>query len=513
MGEGIQLAFEHFQAGDFQQAEDTCKDILKVQPDDADALHLLGIIYYQLNNYDVAIQYIRKALQFSPSDPDAYYDLGNALHEKGELDEAITYYQKALHFDPNFIEAYNNLGFALQDKGQLDEAITCYQKALQLNPNYTQAYNNLGYAFYLKQGQLDEAITCYQKALQLNPNYAEAYNNLGLALQEKGQLDEAITCYQKAIQHYPNFAEAHWNMALALLLSGNFKQGWEKFEWRWECISSKRTFSQLLWNGSNIAGGTILLHAEQGFGDTIQFIRYAPLVAQHGAKVIVECQEELTSLIKNVEGVQQVIAYGERLPDFDIHCPLLSLPLVFGTTLESIPSKIPYITVDSMLVQKWGEKVQHDNSKLRIGLAWDVAHREDKLHLRSCPLELFSPITQFDDITFYSLQKAAAAEQVKNPPKDMKLIDYTEEINDFSDTAAFIENLDLVISVDTAVVHLAGALGKSVWTLVPFVPDWRWMLKREDSPWYPTMRLFRQPSPGNWDAVIVRLLEELKHKF
>jgi len=510
INKAISLAFEYFQTGNLQKAEEICKEVLELQPNNADALHLLGLLYYQLKNYDVAIQHIRKALQISPADPDAYYNLGNAFFEKGQIDEVITCYQRALQLDPGFVEAYHNLGNALAEKGQLDEAITCYQKALQLNPNYAEAYNNLGYALYLKQGQLDEAITCYQKALQLKPDYAEAYNNLGLAIQEKGQLDEAITCYQKAIQIDPNCIEAHWNMALALLLSGNFKQGWKKFEWRWKLEDNyQRTFSQPLWDGSNITGYTILLHAEQGFGDTIQFIRYAPMVAQRGTKVIIECKKELTSLLHNVEGIQYVIAYGEQLPDFDVHCPLLSLPLVFNTTLESIPSKIPYITADSMLVQKWQNRVQHDNSKLKIGLAWDVGHREDKLHYRSCPLELFSPLTQRDDITFYSLQKGAAGEQAKNPPQGIKLIDYTEEIHDFSDTAAFIENLDLIISVDTAVVHLAGALGKSVWTLVPFAPDWRWMLTREDSPWYPTMRLFRQSSPGDWEPVIASIEKEL----
>ena len=509
INKAISLAFEYFQTGNLQKAEEICKEVLELQPNNADALHLLGLLYYQLKNYVYAIQFIRKALEFSPSDPDAYYDLGNALHEKGDLDEAITCYQKALHFDPNFIEAYNNLGFALQDKGQLDEAITCYQKAIELNPNYAEAYNNLGYAFYLKKEQLEEALTYYHKALQLNPTYPEVHNNLGLALQDKGQLDEAITCYQKAIRHYPNFAEAHWNMALALLLSGNFKDGWEKFEWRWRCISLPRNFSQPLWDSSDITGRTILLHAEQGFGDTIQFIRYVPLVAQCMEKVIVECQEELKSLLQNVEGADLVIARGEPLPEFDIHCPILSLPLVFKTTLENIPLKIPYIIVDPILVQRWKDRIHPDNSKLKIGIVWSVKHRDEKLHYRSCPLELFSPLTQFDDITFYSLQKGAAGEQAKNPPQGIKLIDYTEEIHDFSDTAAFIENLDLIISVDTAVVHLAGALGKSVWTLVPFAPDWRWMLTREDSPWYPTMRLFRQSSPGDWEPVIASIEKEL----
>jgi len=543
--ETFRLALNHYQDGNFQQAENICKEILNVQIDNADALHLLGIIYYQLDDYDSAIEYIKKALQFSPAEADAYYNLGNALEAKGQIDEAITCYQKALEFDTNFAEAYNNLGHCFYDRGQLDDAITCYQKALRLNPKYPEAYNNLGYALHDK-GQLDEAITCYQKALELDPNFAEAYTNMGLVFQDKGQLDEAISCYQKALQIDPDFAEAynnlghcfylqqghvdeamtyfqkalqvnpnsaeaHWNMSLALLLQGNFKQGWKEYEWRWKLKRFRqRNFSQPLWEGSDIAGRTILLHAEQGLGDTIQFIRYAPMVAQHGAKVIVECQRELMSLLKYTDGVQEVIAYGDPLPDFDVHCPLLSLPLVFGTTLDSIPAKIPYITVDPASGKKWKDKVLHDDSKLKIGLAWAGSAKEEKLRHRSCPLDMFYPLARLDNTTFYSLQKGDASKQVKNPPEGMKLIDYTEEINDFSDTAAFIENLDLIISVDTAVAHLAGALGRPIWTLLPFAVDSRWLLNREDSPWYPTMRLFRQSSPGDWETIIASLLNNLQ---
>jgi hypothetical protein len=301
-------------------------------------------------------------------------------------------------------------------------------------------------------------------------------------------------------------------MSFALLLSGDFKKGWKEYEWRCKCkeaTSLRRSFSQPQWDGSNIRGLTILLHFEQGFGDTIQFIRYVPLIAQQGAEVIIWCQEALASLLQNVKGIKQVFVKGKQIPQFDVHCPLASLPFVFDTALESIPAIVPYISVDSLLVQKWFNKIQHDNSKLKIGLVWSGNPRYKADRYRSCSLDTFSPLTQFNEITLYSLQKGEAGEQAENPPEDMKLIDYTEDINDFSDTAALLENLDLIISVDTAVVHLAGALGKSVWTLVPFVPDWRWMLTRKDSPWYPTMRLFRQSSPGDWEPVIDSIEKEL----
>jgi hypothetical protein len=253
-----------------------------------------------------------------------------------------------------------------------------------------------------------------------------------------------------------------------------------------------------------------LLHAEQGLGDVIQFVRYIPYVAQLGTKVIIECHKELKSLLKNVEGIQQVISQGEELPSFDVHCPIASLPLIFNTIQDNIPTNIPYIYVESMSVNKWKNKLENDNSKLNIGLVWagNPKHKNDRN--RSIPLSGFLPLMKFTNITFYSLQKGTASEQSKNLPIRMKLVDLTKEINDFADTAALIENLDLVITVDTAVAHLTGALGKPVWVLLPFAPDWRWMLNREDSPWYPTIRLFRQPSLGDWDSVISRITKELQ---
>jgi len=472
--ENFQHAIKYLQEGKLRQAANICLEILEIQPDNSKVTHFLGIICYRLNNYDLAIECFKKTVQLNP----------------------------------NFTEAYNNLGTSLQEKGQFDEAISFHQKAIQLNPNFTEAYNNLGTSLQEK-GQFDEAISFYQKATQLDPNFSDAYTNMGKAFQEQGQIDKALLCYQKAVQLSPSNADAHWNMAYASLLLGNFKQGWKEYEWRFRTtkkISLCRNFQQPLWDGANIRGLTILLYNEQGFGDNIQFIRYAPLVAQRGAKVIVESQKELMSLIINVEGIQQVVVQGGELPEFDIHCPLLSLPLVFDTTLENIPSKVPYIRVDSVLVKKWQDKIANNIPKFKIGLVWAG---NPKFRFKSCSLGFFSPLAKLDNVVFYSLQKGEAAEQARNPPQGFKLVDYTEEINDFSDTAAFIEELDLIISVDTAVAHLAGALGKPVWTLIPFAPDWRWLLNREDSPWYPTMRLFRQTCQGDWESVKILIENEL----
>jgi len=548
MNEKIQSAFGHLQTGDVQQAEHICRDILRVHPDDSDTLYLLGIIYDRIGDYGSAIECIKKSLQFNPANDYACFDLGNIFRKKGRIDEAIIFYQKTvqlnpsnagahyclavafqekgrfdealnsysrvLQINPNHADTYNNMGSVLQEKGQLDEAVNYYQKALRLKPDLFMAYNNLGNAL-MERGQFDDAVAHYQKAVGLNPHFAGTYCNLGVALQNRQEINAAVSAYQKAIGLDPDYIDAHWNLSHALLLSGRFREGWKEYEWRLkkeDHIYHGRTFSRQFWDGvSDISGRTVLLHAEQGLGDTIQFIRYAPLVAQRGARVVVECQKKLKTLLQNVEGIHTVIAYGEQLPEFDMHCPLLSLPLLFDTTLATIPAAAPYMNADTLSLERWRAQIQHDNSRRKIGLVWAGNLTNIKGRYRSCPLETFSPLAGIDDITFYSLQKGEASHQAKNPPKGMKLLDYTEEIHDFSDTAACMQNLDLIISVDTAAVHLAGALGRPVWTLLPFNPDWRWMLNREDSPWYPTMRLFRQPSFGEWGPVMARVADELKN--
>ncbi|MEW6001772.1 MAG: tetratricopeptide repeat protein [Nitrospirota bacterium] len=493
--------------GDIDEAIANYKKAIHLNPDFADAYYNLAIALQDKKQIEEAISFYRKALQLNPNYPGALNNLGNIYLDKKQLNEAIDCYQEALKLKPDFVDAYNNLGIILQEKGQIDEAIINFQKALQINPvnpDIAKVHINLGTAF-LKKDELEKAMICFQKALQKKPDFVDAYNKIGFVLQNKCRLEEAIQYFQKAIQIEPDHVDSHFGLSFPLLLSGNFEQGWKEYEWRRKTedfISNPRDFLQPLWDGFDISGKTILLHAEQGLGDVIQFIRYVPLVVEKGAKIIIECQYQLISLFQNIEGVRQIIAQGEPLPSFDIHCPLLSLPLIFGTTVDNIPAEMPYIKVNAALLRKWEDKVEDDNSKLKVGLAWagSPAHKND--HKRSFPLDTFKPLAQFDNIVFYSLQKGNGSEQAKSPPDRMKFIDHTDEIHDFSDTAALIMNLDLVISADTAVVHLAGALGKPVWTLLPFVPDWRWMLNREDSPWYPTMRLFRQPSPGDWIPVI-----------
>jgi FKBP-type peptidyl-prolyl cis-trans isomerase 2/lipoprotein NlpI len=440
-----------------------------------------------------------------------FFAQGNVVQDKGQLDEAIPLYQQAIKLNPKHSGAFYNLGVVFQKLGQIDKAIVYYEIAIGLTQNLIEAHHNLGIA-YKDKGQFDEAIICFQRVLQLQPDHANAYYNLGNTLVAKGQFTEAMQCYRKAVEINPGHADAHWSIGLIHLRLGHFDDGWKAYEKRWELkdVMVKPRFEQPEWDDQRIDGLTILLYAEQGLGDTIQFVRYVPFVAERGAKVIVECQKELVSLLTNTAGVSQVVAKGEQYPDFDIHYPLLSLPLRFGTTAGTIPSKIPYINTNPALVQKWRSKIGSDNSPVKVGLVWAGNPKLKFGHSRSCSLGAFAPLADRDDVSFYSLQVGDASGQAKDAPAGMQLVDYTGEIKDFADTAAFIQNLDLIISVDTAAAHLAGALGKPVWTLLPFVADWRWMLEREDSPWYPTMRLFRQPAPADWESVIVRVKEALQ---
>jgi len=545
--QALDLALQHHRAGRLQEAEQLYRQILTQHPDHAVAMHHLGLIAHQTARNDVAADLIRRAIVLSPGRPEAHYDLGIVLKDAGQLDEATAAFRQSIALNPNIPEAHFNLGITLQDKGQLDEAIAAFRQAIVLRAHYAEAHGNLGNVLRDK-GQLDEAITAYRQAVVINPNLSEAHSNLGIALRDKGQLDEAIAscrnaitlrpdfakahgnlanalkekgqfeeaiaAYQQAISLNPNSPETHYNLSFALLTQGDFKQGWEGYEWRWKCKSfpsPRRNFAQPQWDGRPLDGRTILLHTEQGLGDAIQFIRYVPLVAQRGGRIIIQCQRELQRLFQTMSEKVQVVAHGQPLPPFDFHSPLLSLPRIFETTLSNVPKSVPYLKADAEDAKTWQRRIDKDSRIINVGLAWagSSAHKNDRN--RSIKLASLSPLVQTPGVRFFSLQKGEAAAESKSPPPSMELIDWTNELNDFADTAALITNLDLLIAVDTAVAHLAGAMGKPIWTLLPFVPDWRWLLQREDSPWYPSMRLFRQPSLGDWNSVVTRVAETLSH--
>ncbi len=505
ISEALAIAIQHHQAGRLQAAEQIYRQILAVEPNHADALHLLGVASYQLGEYEAGIECMRRAIALMPNRADAHDNLGKALRERGRLAEAVACCQRALELKPDYAEAHNNLGAAFQEQGKLDEAVACYRRALQLKPDYAKAHNNLGIAF-TDQGKLDEAIACYRRALQLKPDYDEAHNNLGAAFHNQGKLDEAIACYRRALQLKPDYAEAHKNCGHAWLLAGDWQRGWPEYQWRWQTRNfPPRPFSQPLWNGEPLAGKTILLHAEQGLGDTIQFIRYASIVKQHGGTVIVECQKLLLGLLEGCPGVDRLAAQGDALPAFDVHAPLLSVPGILNTSPETVPARIPYLLAKPALLEPWRTRLIEFGG-LKIGIAWrgSPEHRKDRA--RSIPLSCFEPLASLPAIHLVSLQKGAGAEELQEVRDHFPVTDLGGRLQDFMDTAAVLANLDLVTTCDTAVAHLAGALGVPVWVALPFVPDWRWLLDRSDTPWYPTMRLFRQKKPGDWAGVF----EEIK---
>jgi len=330
-------------------------------------------------------------------------------------------------------------------------------------------------------------------------------------LKAKGRLHDAIAAYRRAIALNPNYAVAHYNLSLALLAKGDFQPGWEEHEWRWrwkDFSSPSRNFVQPQWDGRALEGRTILLHAEQGYGDAIQFVRYLPLVAQRGGKVIIECLPELHRLFRTA-GNCQIAATDQPLPDFDFHCPLLSLPRVFGTKLADVPNIVPYLSPDPALVNAWSQRLGASDGQMRVGLAWAGNPRFKFDRTRSLNLNRLAPFAIVRGVQFYSLQKGPAGRQVANPPTGLNLIDLGPELKDFADTAAVMSLMHLIITTDTSVPHLAGALARPVWVMLQSVPHFCWLLEREDSPWYPSMRLFRQPGRGDWDGVIARVADEL----
>ncbi len=496
---------KHQQAGRLAEAEACYRRVLAGQPDHADALHLLGVIAHQVGRHDLAVELIRQAIKRDGRNPVYFSNLGVALKAQGRLDEVVAACRQAIHLKPDYAEAYSNLGYALWDQGRLEEAVAACRQAIRFKPELAEAHCNLGGALEV-QGKHDEAVAACHQAIRLNPDYAEAFFNRGNALKELGRLDEALTSYDKALALKPDYAQAHWNRSLLRLLKGDFERGWAESEWRWNNASlglSKRNFTQPLWLGAeSIDGRTMLLHHEQGLGDAIQFCRYAPLLAARGARVILEVEEPLKQLMSGLAGVSHCVSKGEALPDFDLHCPLLSLPLAFGTRLETIPSTTPYLHAPAR-GQDWEARLGPKN-RPRIGLVWsgNPRHRDDRK--RSIELKALSPL--FDvAATFVSLQKDLRAGDEATLAERGDIIRLGPSLESFADTAALISQLDLVISVDTSVAHLAGALGRPVWVLLPFVPDWRWLLDRDDSPWYPTARLFRQTGSRDWRGVVERV--------
>jgi Flp pilus assembly protein TadD len=504
-------AWKQHQAGRLAEAERLYRAVLAKDDGHAQAWYLLGVVRWQQGDGTQAEQHLRQALQRRPNLAAAHNFLGMVLASQRRHVEAASHFREAVRLQPNDAEAHSNLGLALLDAGDhsLTEAESNLREAIRLRADFADAHNNLGNVLW-RQGRLPEARAAALKALQLRPDYAEAHNMLGSVCLSQGHLQEALLGFERAIKLKPNFAEAHFNRSVALLVLGRWEEGWAEYEWRWKLPVPRRDFRQPLWDGSPLQGRTIVLHAEQGLGDTLNFIRYAALVKGRGGRVVVSAPRPLLPLLAGCRGIDRLAADGDPLPDFDVHAPMLSLPRLFGTRPDSIPADVPYLHVDPQNVYHWRLWLT-GYPGFKVGIAWQGDPKKRNDRQRSVPLTRFARLAQVPSVQLFSLQRGAGSEQLDGCPFPVTDLGRWQDKDGraFLDTAAVMRNLDLVVCVDTAVGHLAGGLGVPVWLALPFDPDWRWLRERTDSPWYPTMRLFRQPHSGDWDSVFAQIAAEL----
>jgi tetratricopeptide (TPR) repeat protein len=485
---------------------------ITLDPHFAEAFINLAIVLKDRGDLRGAIAAYRQAVALRPADARRHFDLGTALQAAGLLDDSVPPLRKAIELDPHFTQAFSVLGLSLMRTGRLAEAVEVCRAGVTANPGFGQGWSNLG-TLLTETGELQQAVAAYQRAIAIDPQFAGAYSNLANALRELGQWDESIQFCRKAIALASDYAQAHWNLAFVLLLTGDFQSGWREYEWRWKIdkpMSPPRNFPQPMWDGSALNGKTLLLHTEQGFGDAIQFFRYVTIAAQKGGRIILESHSELKRLFEINSPGLQVVGKNEPLPAFDVHCPLISLPMVFGTDLQSIPPQLPALQADPDLSAAWKARLDAEVCGLRAGLVWAGSKTHPNDRNRSISLSDLAELLDLPNITFISLQKGDAAVQSQKAGQSTRLIDWTKDLHDFSDTAALVANLDLVITIDSSVAHLAGAMGKPTWVLLPFAPDWRWLLDRQDSPWYPQLRLLRQSIARDWPGVVRRVREALE---
>ncbi|MGN6651653.1 tetratricopeptide repeat protein [Trinickia sp.] len=555
----LREAVELQQNGALAEAETAYREILALRPRHFDALQLLGALALQAKRYEEGVEWLMRALEVDARQAAVHSNLAFALNALGRHDaalaaanralalksgfvdalnnrgvalagadrpgEALATFDKLLAAKPDFPEAWSNRSCALRDLGLAEDALASCDKALALRPNYAEAWSNRANALSDLNRPLD-AQASYERALAASSTFVDAWNNLGLTFVDLNRHADALACYERALALSPDSAETHWNRALCLLQTGDLAAGFAEYEWRWQrkrIAPSRRAFDAPLWLGdASLEGKTVLLHAEQGLGDTLQFCRYAALVAKQGARVVLEVQPELARLLTGLEGVAALVTAGEPLPAFDYHCPLLSLPLAMRTVIATIPADTPYLFAEAQASAQWRARIEAavPNEALKVGLVWAGGHRPHVAELRkndarrSLDIERLAPIIEVPGVQWFSLQKGEKAVQQLSAMRERheaarRIIDWTDELSDFADTAALVDNLDLVISVDTSTAHLAGAMNKPVWILNRLDTCWRWMLEREDTPWYPSARLFRQPALGDWDSVIERITHAL----
>jgi len=515
--------------GRLQDALKSYDQAIRLKPDYVEAVCNKGNTLRLLGQVPEAIACYVRGLETNPNFQPAHYELGFTLQSLGRLDEAVDCYRRAIELRPDLAQTYAVRAAAYQDLRRFEEAIADYEMVIQMIPGAAMIYNNLGNV--LKEvGRHDEACFRLKQSIELQPDHADTHNNLGVVLQQMRRLSEALSSFEQARRLNPNLVDAQWNLALARLVMGDYERGWQDYEARLHPSKlsgvNLRTYQAPKWSGiESLAGKTIFVVAEQGLGDTIQFCRYLPLLAQLGATVILESQPQLVGLMKSLKGVDKVLPAflaTEQIPDHDYYCPLMSLPVAFRTTLTTIPAVSPYLRADPAKSARWAERMGQ-RSRPRVGIVWSGGFHPAQPEVwvinkrRNMPLAKFAPLKNID-AEFYSLQKGQPAEselaellsQIWDGPQ---LIDCASDLHDFTDTAALIENLDLVISVDTAAAHLAGALGKPTLLLSRFDSCWRWLDQRDDTPWYPSMTLLRQNSFDDWDEVVSRLIDRMHDHF
>ncbi len=538
--------------GKIEEAIASYRQALMVNPKHASALHNLGCALLSRGQVAEAAECLRQALQHKPHYALAHFSLGNALKLQGLLVEAIESYREALRLHPQNADVFQALGSALVDHGDLSDAIECFRQALRLNPRmpnvhvqlakaikcqqppeslpspsqekpaqttnprHADAHNNLGVSL-MDEGKAEDAAQCFRHALSINPRHADAHNNLSNALLRLGRLDEACQHNDQALRINPVHGTALWDRSLLALLQGNFLEGWPDYERRWGLPQvAPRNFSRPRWDGRPLDGKTILLHAEQGLGDTVQFVRFASLVKERGGTIILACQPPLVRLMARVPAISTVVAMGTQLPPYDVHAPLLSLPGIFETSVETIPRQVPYLIADPQLIGQWRQElttlcteIPLKNRRLNVGIAWQGNPKNQIDRYRSLPLAHFAPLALIPGVNLVSLQVGHGSEQIDSAPFTVTDIGKHFDSQSLDDAAATIMNMDLMVTSDSSIAHLAGALGVPIMVALGLMPDWRWLLERGDCPWYPTMQLFRQRKFGDWDEVFARIAAEV----
>jgi tetratricopeptide (TPR) repeat protein len=502
--------------GETVPAEALYRAVLALQPGQARAAYNLGVLLHTLRRHADAVAAYRHATSVQPDYAEAWCNLGVALQDERRFEEALEAYRRAITLRPDFAMAHCNLGVALKELGRLDDSVAAYHRAIACQPDYDFAFANLA-AVLLDQAKPEEAAIACRRALTIRPEMRMAHFNLGTALKSLGRLDDAAGAFRAAIVRDADFAEAHFTLGQTLLAQGDFAAGWPEYEWRWRLkdyawlANIHGAFAQPRWAGERLNGRTILIYAEQGLGDAIQYVRYVPRVVAAGGRVILAIHPPLRRLFADIAGVTLVSLDTVPLPPFDVHCPLLSLPLIFGTTLETVPADIPYLRAAPADVARWRGRIGGDG--LRAGVVWAGNPTQTGDRFRSPRLASMRPLFDVPGVTFVALQVGAGREDLATHPLPPNVLDLGPEIADLVDTAAIMAGLDVVITSCTAPLHLAGALGLPTWAMIPASPHFAWLVGRSDSPWYPSLTLYRQDSFGtDWSGVVAQIARDLSRR-